>query len=97
VRQRHRTVGDLPAEAALALDDDQLRCHVLNERVRVAARRRQHGHEVAGMGPLDVVPRAAVIPDQQVEVGADVPRAAHQVRRIRTEDQVAPSGQVGKY
>jgi len=62
------------------------------ERLRVPARWRQYGDEMARVRPFNVVAGTAVIPYQPARLGGHAPGRAHQLRGVRPEQQVAACG-----
>ena len=67
-------------------------CDVPQERLRVPACRRENGDDMAGMRLLNVIARAAVVPDQPAGLRGDAPGRAHEDRRIGAEQDVTASG-----
>jgi hypothetical protein len=51
---------------------------------------------MAWMCPLDVVARAAVVPDQPAGVRSDAPGGAHEDRGVRAEQDITPGRYIGQ-
>ena len=89
---------NLAPKAAGALNDAQfarraaLAGDMPQERLRVQARWRQHGDDMAGVRPFNVVARTAVIPYQPARLGGHAPGRAHQLCGVRPEQEVAARG-----
>ena len=99
VRHHRRALGDLAAETAGPLNDVKIARPLITagdvsqEGLGVLACGRENGDDVARMGPLNVVARSPVVPDQPAGVRGDAAGRAHEDRRIRAEQDVTASGQ----